>query len=124
VQAIEQGFFQQEIAASAYRAQKEIEARQKIVVGVNEFQLEEEAQPEILKVDPAVGEAQKRRLGELRQDRSQAKVDEILARLMQAARARDNLMPLILEAVERYATLGEISDALRQVWGEYKGTAA
>lgn len=120
VQAIEQGFFQREIAVSAYSAQKAIESGDKVVVGVNAFKTEEEELPEILRVDPAVAKAQGERLQKVRTDRDSAAIDKILGRLKEATRGSENLMPLILEAVERYATLGEISDAFRQVWGEYR----
>ena len=121
VRAIEQGFFQREIADSAYRAQKAIESKEQVIVGVNAFQIEAERENEILRVDPSVAVAQKRRLEEVRAKRDSAAVNEILGRITAAAKGSENLMPLILEAVERYATLGEISDALRDCWGEYKG---
>ncbi|HDH57864.1 MAG TPA: methylmalonyl-CoA mutase, partial [Bacteroidetes bacterium] len=121
VRAIEQGFFQREIADSAYRAQKAIETKEQVIVGVNAFQIEAERENEILRVDPSVAVAQKRRLEEVRAKRNSAAVNEILGRITVAAKDNVNLMPLILEAVERYATLGEISDALRDCWGEYKG---
>ena len=119
--AIEKGYIQQEIQESAYRYQQAVEQGEQIVVGVNAFQIEEEERDlEALKVDPAVEAAQRRRLADLRARRDNAKVAEILARIEQAARGDENLMPLFIEAVERYATLGEISDALRRVWGEYQ----
>ena len=119
--AIEKGYIQQEIQESAYRHQQAVEQGEQIVVGVNAFQIEEEQRDlEALKVDPAVEAAQRRRLADLRARRDNAKVAEILARIEQAARGDENLMPLFIEAVERYATLGEISDALRRVWGEYQ----
>ena len=121
--AIEKGYIQQEIQESAYRTQRAIEKGEQIVVGVNAFQSEEEQRDlEALKVDPAVEAAQRQRLADLRARRDHARVAEILTRIEQAARGDENLMPLFIEAVERYATLGEISDALRRVWGEYQPT--
>ncbi len=124
IRAIESGFFQNEIASAAYRVQKEIEAEQRIIVGVNAFTAETRRPGEVLKVDPTVAAEQKRRLEDLRHRRDTARVTEILQRISDAAKGSDNLMPLILEAVERFATLGEISDALRRVWGEYRGETA
>ncbi len=119
--AIEKGYIQQEIQESAYRYQQAVEQGEQIVVGVNAFQIEEEKRDlEALRVDPAIEAAQRRRLADLRARRDNAKVSEILSRIEQAARGSENLMPLIIEAVERYATLGEISDALRRAWGEYQ----
>lgn len=121
--AIEKGYIQQEIQESAYRYQQAVEQGAQIVVGVNAFQVEEEQRDlEALKVDPAVEAAQRRRLAELRARRDNAKVAEILTRIEQAARGDENLIPLFIQAVEHYATLGEISDALRRVWGEYQPT--
>ncbi len=119
--AIERGYIQQEIHEAAYRYQQAVERGEQIVVGVNAFQLEEE-QPELeaLKVDPAIEEEQKRRLAALRARRDNQKVHELLARIEQAARdPQAELMPLFIEAVENYVTLGEICRVLRQVWGEY-----
>jgi len=121
IKAIESGYIQREIMESAYRYQKEIEARERIVVGVNEYVIEEEKRTlKLLKVDPAVRERQIARLQEVRRRRDNAKVAELLAKLEEAARGSDNLMPIILECVEAYATLGEICDVLRKVFGEYK----
>ncbi len=119
--AIERGYVQNEIQEAAYRYQQAVERKEQIVVGVNAFQIEEEhADLEQLKVDPAVEAGQKQRLAALRARRDNAAVAEILARIEQAARGDENLMPLFIEAVERYATLGEITGVLRRVWGEYR----
>ncbi len=119
--AIERGYIQNEIQDAAYRYQRAIEQGEQIVVGVNAFQIEEEhADLEQLKVDPAIEEAQRERLKALRARRDSAKVAEILARIEQAARGDENLMPLFIEAVERDVTLGEITGVLRKVWGEYR----
>ncbi len=118
--AIEKRFYQSEIAESAYRYQREIERKEKIIVGVNEFQSDEAGEFETLQIDPAVRERQTKRLQELRAKRSAESVQRSLDDLRRGASGTANLLPLILTAVESYATVGEISDTLRQVWGEYK----
>jgi len=121
VKAIEEGFMQREIQESAYRAQQAIERGELIVVGVNKFATEEEPNPELLRVDEAAQAAQIERVKQVRASRDQARVDALLARIEEAARTPDApLMPLFVEAVEAYATLGEIADALRRVFGEYR----
>jgi len=121
--AIEQGYIQQEIQDSAYRYQKEIERQDRIVVGVNRFTVEEESALRRLKVDPAVGEQQAARLSALRARRDGERAAALLARLQETAQGGENLMPVILECVEAYVTLGEICGALRQVFGEYRPSA-
>jgi methylmalonyl-CoA mutase N-terminal domain/subunit len=123
VAAIEKGFIQKEIAASAYRFQKEIEAGQRVIVGQNKFQTAEDKLKDLLKVDPAVGERQVARLQELRSTRDNAAVSQALAELKTAAQGTDNLMYPILKAVRTLATLGEICDTLREVFGEYEAPA-
>lgn len=118
--AIEKGFIQKEIQDAAYEYQKAIESGEMIVVGVNKFQMEEEPPKNILKVDPAVAEKQKERLAKLRSDRDDQKVKETLASVEKAAHGEENLMPYIIEAVKSYATLGEICDVLRNVFGVYQ----
>ena len=121
--AIEKGYIQNEIQDAAYRYQQAIEQGEQIVVGVNAFQIEEEhADLERLAVDPAIEEGQRQRLAALRARRDNTAVAEILARIEKAARGSENLMPLFIEAAERYATLGEITGVLRKVWGEYRPT--
>jgi methylmalonyl-CoA mutase N-terminal domain/subunit len=117
--AIETGYMQSEIQRSAYEYQRAVEKKEQIVVGVNAFQTEENLTLERLKVDPAIEAAQRERLAALRARRDQQKVQELLARLEQTARTSENLMPLFIECVENYATLGEIVGVLRRVWGEY-----
>lgn len=117
--AIDKGYVQKEIQDSAYKYQMEIEAGKRIVVGVNKFQIEEEAPKGLLKVDPSVGELQKKKLKELRAQRNNKKVEETLESLRKAAQGDDNLMPYILDAVRAYSTLGEICGVLREVFGEY-----
>ena len=124
VRAVEQGFFQREIAAQAYRVQKEIEKGDRVIVGVNQFTTETAPLENILRIDPSVVDAQLNRLKRFKQDRDSARVEAALKRLRNAAAGKQNLMPVILEAVESHATLGEISDALRRQWGEYRGEAA
>ncbi len=121
VRAIEEGFMQREIQESAYRAQMAIESGEQIVVGVNKFVTELEPMPELLRVDEAAQAAQIARVQQVRAQRDQARVDAILARIEATARTPDApLMPLFVEAVEAYATLGEITDVLRRVFGEYR----
>ncbi len=123
LRAIELGWMQQHIQDAAYAAQKAIEEGRQIIVGVNKFVEEETYKPEnILVVDPSVQEEQIRRLRELRATRDTARVEEVLRRLEEAARDPDAaLMPLFIEAVEAYATIGEIFGVLRRVFGEYTG---
>jgi len=123
VAAIEKGFIQKEIGAAAYRYQQEIESGERVVVGLNKFQIKEEKPTGLLKVDPAVGEKQKARLLELKRTRDAAAVAQALAELKTAAEGTDNLMPPILKAVKALATLGEICDTLRAVFGEYEAPA-
>ncbi len=118
--AIERGYIQTEIQESAYRYQQAVEHGEQIVVGVNAFQVEEEVTLERLQVDPAVEAQQRERLATLRRERDNARVSAALSRIERAARGSDNLMPLFIEAVEAYATLGEICGVLRQTWGEYQ----
>ena len=123
VAAIEKGFIQKEIGASAYRFQREIEKGERIIVGLNRFQTHEAKLTGLLKVDPEVGEKQKARLQELKNTRDNAAVQKTLAELKTAAEGTDNLMPPILKAVKALATLGEVCDTLRGVFGEYEAPA-
>jgi methylmalonyl-CoA mutase N-terminal domain/subunit len=120
VEAIEQGFPQKEIAESAYRFQRAVEEHQKIIVGVNEYVQEDQAPVEILYIDETSAEKQLARLEALKRRRDRSAVDNALDGLRRAAGTRDNLMPPILDAVRAYATIGEMCDALREVWGEYE----
>ena len=120
IKALESGYIQDQIAESAYRYQKEIESKKRIVVGVNQFQMEEEPLKDILRIRPEVERYQKEKLAQIKKERDQRKVEATLSSLKNAARGKDNLVPRILEAVRVYATLGEISDTLREVFGEYK----
>lgn len=121
IAAIESGFFQDEISRRAYEYQQAIERGEKIIVGVNKFQMEEKQNPRLLRVDPEVGHTQARRLQALRTRRDNDKASALRQRLEQAARGAENLMPHILACVEHDVTLGEISDSLREVFGKYEG---
>ena len=118
-EAIDQGYIQKEIQDSAYSYQKEIEAEKKIIVGVNKFKTEEEPKKDILKLDEKVANQQKERVSQLREDRDQAKVEKALKALKDTAETDQNLMPKIVDAVKAYATLGEVCDVMREVFGEY-----
>ena len=120
VRAIEQRFFQTEIAKSAYEYQRSIENRERIIVGVNAYQDEERVSPPILRVDESVARRQIERLKSLRQRRDSEAVNRALEQLKKGAEGKANLVPLIISCVESHATVGEISDALRSVWGEYR----
>jgi methylmalonyl-CoA mutase N-terminal domain/subunit len=118
--AIEMGFQQKEIQEAAYRYQMQVENKERIIVGVNEFVVAEEEHPEILRVDPAIGQRQIEKLRRLRATRDNAAVERMLDRIEQAARGTENLVPIMIEAVENRVTLGEISHRLRKVWGEQR----
>ncbi|MGQ9509736.1 MAG: acyl-CoA mutase large subunit family protein [Thermodesulfobacteriota bacterium] len=120
IKAIEAGYIQGEIAESAYQYQKEIETKKRIIVGLNQFQIEEEPLRDILRIRPEVERYQKEKLERVKRERDQDKVKEALAKLKKAAQGTENVVPPILEAVKAYSTLGEISDTLREVFGEYK----
>jgi methylmalonyl-CoA mutase N-terminal domain/subunit len=119
--AIEKGFFQKEIADSAYKYQRETDERKRIIVGVNDYTIEKDEYPiELLRVDPKVEHEQLASLQKLKRERDSRKAEEALSRLRRAAEKDENLMPSIIDAVKSYATLGEVCEVLRQVYGEYK----
>ncbi len=118
VAAVERGFPQREIQEAAFKFQKAVERKEKIIVGVNEYVMEEEPFP-ILYIDQSTGDAQVARVAALKARRDNAAVQAALAHLAQAARGTENIMHPILECTRAYATLGEMCDALREVWGEY-----
>ncbi len=120
VRAIEQGFPQRELQESSYRFAKAIERKEKVIVGVNEYATEEQPPTDILIIDEKVQQRQRAKLRELRAERDGALVQKNLAALKRAAEGTENLMPHFLDCVRSYATLGEISDTLRDVWGEYR----
>jgi methylmalonyl-CoA mutase N-terminal domain/subunit len=121
VVAIEKGFMQREITESAYRYQKETEAKRHLIVGVNEFKTEDEVPIRVLKVDPAVEQELVKRLERIKRERNKMKVEEALKGLRKAAESEEaNLMPFVLQTVKEYVTLGEICEVLREAFGEYK----
>jgi methylmalonyl-CoA mutase, N-terminal domain len=120
VEAIERGFPQKEIAESAYRFQQAVERKEKIIVGVNGLVQPDEPPIEILYIDETASEKQLARLEQLRKTRDSGAVQRALDGLRTAARGAENLMGPILDAVRAYATIGEMCDALRDVWGEYE----
>nr|HMS42370.1 methylmalonyl-CoA mutase family protein [Pyrinomonadaceae bacterium] len=120
LKAIENGFPQREIQEAAFQYQKAVERKEEIVVGVNKFQIEEDTKIPILKVDEAIERNQIERLRAVREKRDAAKAENALMKLEEAARETENLLPRILDCVESYITVGEISHRLRKVWGEYQ----
>jgi methylmalonyl-CoA mutase N-terminal domain/subunit len=119
IPAIEAGFFQKEIADSAFRYQQELEQKRRLVVGVNEFKVDEEEPIEILRIDPKLESEQVARVREVRKKRDQSRCSAALTQLRKAAAGTDNLMPYILEAVRAYATEGEIMNTMVEVFGTY-----
>jgi methylmalonyl-CoA mutase N-terminal domain/subunit len=122
VEAIEEGYPQREIAESAYTFQREVESRAKVIVGVNDFIAGEEEPIRILYIDESASQTQLEKLNRLRGTRDDGRVRQALEALQEGARGPANTMPLLLDAVRAYATIGEMCDALRQVWGEYEET--
>ncbi len=120
VKAIEAGYIQREIADSAYQYQMEVEKGERIIVGVNRFRQEEPPLEDVLRISPEVETYQVEKLKKVKENRDQSKVAQTLERLKTAAKGTENLVPVILEAVKAYATLGEIAGALREVFGEYR----
>jgi methylmalonyl-CoA mutase N-terminal domain/subunit len=119
IPAIERGFFQREISKAAYRYQQEIDKEKRIVVGVNKFKAEEEPKISVLKIDPEVEEKQIERLNEVRETRNNKEVEEALEALREACEGDENIMPHVVRAVRAYASVGEIVDVWRDVWGEW-----
>jgi methylmalonyl-CoA mutase N-terminal domain/subunit len=121
VAAIEKGFMQREITESAYRFQKEVEAKKRVIVGVNDFVSDEKVSMKLLQIDPAIEKKLVKQLKRIKRERNKEKVNEALSKLREAAEKENvNLVPFILEAVKEYATLGEVCGTLREVFGEYK----
>ena len=124
IPAIEAGYFQKEIADAAYRYQKEVEKKEKIIVGVNEFiEPDEEIEIPILTISPEVEIAQKKRLAEIRQSRNEEAVQESINEIKAAAVNNNNLMPVLLKAACNYVTLGEMVGELKEVFGTYEEIA-
>src|SRR6185503_10365933 len=109
-----------EIQDAAYAFQRAVERKEAIIVGMNEFVAEEEIEPDLLRVDPAIEAAAHARLSEIREKRDNERVSALRERLEEAARGTENLMPLIIEAVDNDVTLGEVCHSLRSVFGEYR----
>jgi len=120
ITAIEKGYMQREIVESAYRHQREVETKERIIVGLNQFSAEEETSIKTLRVNPAVEKKQTEQLQALKRKRDNRKIKGVLSRLRHAAQQDENLMPVMIDAVKEYATLGEICDVLREVYGVYK----
>jgi methylmalonyl-CoA mutase N-terminal domain/subunit len=121
VAAIEKGFMQREITESAYRFQKEVEAKKRVIVGVNDFASEEKVPMKLLQIDPAIEKKLVEQLKRIKRERNRNRVNETLSKLRGAAEKENvNLMPFILESVKEYATLGEVCSTLREIFGEYK----
>ena len=120
IEAIDAGYVQTEIQKSAYKFEKEIEANDRIVVGVNKYQIDEDEPTELLKIDMKVQEEQIKFLNKIKAERDNIIVKEKLENLKNAAQGKDNLLPFIIDAVKTYASIGEISNTLREVFGEYK----
>ena len=120
VSAIEQGFMQNEIARSSYEYQDNIEKGKKIIVGVNKFTVEEKPQGDLFSIDDSIRSLQVEKIKKLKTERDNSKVKSSLVKLEESAKGNSNLMPFILDAVENYATLGEIADVMRKVFGEFK----
>ena len=122
VPAIKENFFQREIADASFRYQSEVEAKQRIIVGVNRYQQREDTELEILRIDPALETKQIERVTALRARRDSAKVEETLAALKRGAEGDENLMPLMVDASRAYVTMGEMCDTLREIWGVWRET--
>lgn len=120
VPAIEQGFIQRSIEDASYEYQKKVESKERIVVGINEYQSKEDVKVPILRIDPEVERAQQERVKRVKADRNQTRVQEALNVLQEQAAGEANLMPAIVDAVREYATIGEICDVLRGVFGEHR----
>ena len=120
IKAIEKGFFQSEIRQNAYRLKKEADENERILVGVNKYAEKEEKQPELLRIDDRVEIQQHKALKKLRSSRDNKKVEAALSKMQKAAETEENLMPFILNSAKAYATTGEISNAFREVFGEYR----
>ena len=120
LEAIKKGYIQREIKRTAYNYQKAVDSGEQVVVGVNKFATEEKPELELLEIDESVEKKQVERLRKLRLDRDSEKVSRVLDEVRQVARSDENTMPVLIEAVKTYATVGEISDVMRDVFGEYR----
>ncbi|MFC1995010.1 methylmalonyl-CoA mutase family protein, partial [Chloroflexota bacterium] len=120
VEAMKKGYMQREILRSAHNYQQAVDSGEQVVIGVNKFTIDEEVNIPLLEIDESVERKQIERLRQLRQERDNEKVRQALDKVHQVARTDENLMPVLIDAVKTYATVGEITDALRGVFGEYK----
>lgn len=120
VSAIEQGFIQDAIARSSYEFQGKVEKGEKIIVGVNKFKVEEKDSIPGFRIDDSIRQLQSQKLAALRNNRDRARIDQVLQTLSDKASGGENIMPAVIDAVEKNCTLGEIADTLREVFGEYK----
>ena len=117
--AIESNFIQTEIGKSAYEYQKKVDNKDRTIVGVNKFMTEDSVEPEILNIDSDKIENQKKRLKRFKENRDNLQVENALNKLKKAIEENENLIPFIISAVKSKTTLGEISDSLREIYGEY-----
>jgi methylmalonyl-CoA mutase N-terminal domain/subunit len=122
LKGIEDGYFQREIQDAAYEYQKRVEQDEETVVGVNEYSIEEDTEPDILTVDEDVQQRQRERLADVKAERDEAAVEEALDRVADAAGAEENVVPAVIEAVKVYATMGEIMSVFEQQYGAYRET--
>ena len=120
IPAIKANFFQKEIANASYKYQKEVENKERIIVAVNEYKPREPCSIELLKIDEKVAEEQVEKLNEIKSERNNEKIKEILEKLKEAAKGTENLMPYIIDAVREYAAIGEIMETLKEVFGIYR----
>ena len=120
LKAIEKGYIQKEIMSSAYNHQRAVDSGEQVIVGANKFKVKEEQAPKTLEIGIEAEKSQIERLKRLKQERDNQKVSEVLDRVRNVARSDENVMPALIEAVKAYATVGEISDALRDVFGKYQ----
>ena len=123
IAAIERGYPQREIADSAYRFQQDVERKRQVIVGVNEFVSDERTSVPLLHIDGQVATRQLENVERVRRTRNRVTVERALSKLKKTAAGTDNTMPALLDAVRAYATVGEMCDALRSVWGEYQEQA-
>ena len=123
IRAIGLGYPQKEIADAAYRYQQQLDAKEKVIVGVNKYVMPEERPIDILKIDPAIEQRQVERVRKIKRERNQAEARDKLSRVHAAARNGENLMPPLIEAVKAYCTLGELADVYRDVFGVYRDPA-
>jgi methylmalonyl-CoA mutase N-terminal domain/subunit len=124
VEAIESGYYHKAILDEAYQWEQAVNDGERVVVGVNKYRDDEEPTPEYFRVDQAMATQQREKLDRLRAERDSGAAEQALQRLRAAAAGDENLMPAIIDAVHGYCTLGEISGAMREVFGEYKALAA